>query len=592
MIIMRIRNFKLKQSALLGIIILLTFVGTRIISPTSDVKTVSEPRSSGFWEEDYIVVDNTGAPNWVTTESSNDWCTGSGTELDPYVIENVTVNRQTVGSAIRIINSHGIYFKIQNCTTSVSIDFATAGGIKIEDSDTGEIIGNDCSGGNGTGIVLKGSANMTIQGNYLSNNKYHGIIFNGVSSSNDENIISENTIFNNSASGIYLNANNSYNTIENNLIDGAENQINGILISNQGDFNIISGNIIQNCLSYGIRIGGTGSTDILNSNLIQGNSLIGGARGIVMEADGSDNVFLNNELSDQSLYGIWLQGDNAEPGLISSRIENNDLSNCRSGILVGSYTENSLIKGNLILNSSSTGLNLYTNSENNTVIENTINFNKQGIWIQYSDRTHPIINNTINYNTEYGINGFSCKNQTILDNVIQFNNLSGIYLSYASDNIISGNIIKNTTKTGVTMFESYDNFLLGNIISMNQQYGVLVNESNSNIIVGNLISDNGQVGIIVDSSIDTDIHDNLLGGNPVCIDVTDSMGTIEYNNLCILIELEDPEDPIDDGPLSFTSVLEALTETEGLIIGGSGLGIGAIISAILFGRKRKKNKKK
>ena len=77
------------------------------------------------------------------------------------------------------------------------------------------------------------------------------------------------------------------------------------------------------------------------------------------------------------------------------------------------------------------------------------------------------------------------------------------------------------------------------------------------------------------------IHDNLLGGNPVCIEATNSMDTIMYNNLCI---------PIDDGSLSFTSVLDALTETEGLIIGGTGLGIGAIISAIISGLRKKKKK--
>ncbi len=589
MIIMRNGNFKLKQFAMLGTIILLSFFGTRIISLSSDVKSVSDPRSSGFWEEDYIVVDNAGASNWATTESTYDWCSGSGTELDPYVIQNVTVNRQTLGPAIQILNSHGVYFKILNCTASTSTDNGGYGGISITGSDNGIIIENNLSGGNGTGIVLSNSNNITIRDNFLSNNKYHGILFNGIGGSCDENIISGNTIFNNSGTGIYLNANNSLSTIEDNLIDGAGNQLNGISISNFGDFNIISGNIIQDCTSYGIRIGNTGSADYLNSNRIEGNTLIGGSRGIVMEADGSDNVFLNNELVGQSLYGLYLKGDNSEPGLKSSRVENNDILHGRVGMVMDRYTENTLIKGNLIFNSSSTGLNLYTYSENNTVINNTINLNKQGIWLQYSDRTHPIINNTINYNTEYGINGYLCENQTILDNIIQFNNISGIYLFLASENIISGNIITNTTQTGVQIFQSHDNFLLGNIISMNQQYGVLVNESYSNIIVGNRISDNGLVGLRVDSSNYTDIHDNLLGGNLVCINVTNSEGTIEYDNICILI---DPDDPIDDGPLSFTSVLEALTETEGLVIGGSGLGIGVIISAILFGRKKKKNKKK
>ena len=53
--------------------------------------------------------------NWAYTESNYDWCSGSGTLNNPYIIENVTINGQGSGTGIRILNSEK-YFKIKNCT--------------------------------------------------------------------------------------------------------------------------------------------------------------------------------------------------------------------------------------------------------------------------------------------------------------------------------------------------------------------------------------------------------------------------------------------------------------------------------------------
>ena len=173
--------------------------------------------------------------------------------------------------------------------------------------------------------------------------------------------------------------------------------------------------------------------------------------------------------------------------------------------------------------------------------------------------------------------------QSILDNVIQYNNLSGIYIWYSDYNIIAGNIISESIQDGLTLLQSNENFISGNIITMNQNNGIFINESNTNTIVGNMINDNEAAGILLDSSNITIVHDNLLGGNTVCIETVDCLETIEYNNLCI---------EVDNETLSFSSVLDALTDTEGIIIGGTGLGIGAIISALATAGKKKKPKKK
>jgi len=69
-------------------------------------------KTSDFWVLPYIIHINN---NWSATESTYDWCTGSGSLAVPYVIENVTIDAQNSGSCIYIEHTND-YFIIQNCT--------------------------------------------------------------------------------------------------------------------------------------------------------------------------------------------------------------------------------------------------------------------------------------------------------------------------------------------------------------------------------------------------------------------------------------------------------------------------------------------
>ncbi|MHA1744949.1 MAG: NosD domain-containing protein [Promethearchaeota archaeon] len=562
---------------MLFLFMLLVSKAVGVDSLDSNLIQIDEPHSAGEWTLTSIYVDNGGVKDWVYTESTYDWCTGLGTEGDPYLIENVTVT-PSAGSAILIRNSRGVHFRIKNCTAGTTSSVAGYGGISIDNSDLGELIGNNCSEGDGTGIVFDDCDNMTIQDNLLSNNGFHGLFFDGLSSGScDDNVVTGNTLINNTLLGIYLNFNNSHNTFDDNYFQALAYSQTGISFSNYGDYNIVSNNVFQN-LTVAIDFGYHGSLNVHNFNLVYGNTINEGARAIIFETDGTGNEIYDNSITAQSSWGVYVEGESVA-GINHTVIRDNTISACGTGMVVGRYTGDNLIQGNVINGSSHTGLNLYTYSANNVVKENTINFNKRGIWLQYSNETHPIINNTINYNTEYGIYGSICSDQSILDNVIRYNNLSGIHMWISENNIIAGNIISDSIQDGLSLVDSDENIISGNIITLNLN-GIFINESNANTIVGNMINDNEAVGILLDSSNDTVIHDNLLGGNLVCIEEVDSDGTIEYDNLCIAV---------DDETLDFSSVLDALTETEGIIIGGTGLGIGAIVSALASaGRKKKK----
>jgi parallel beta-helix repeat protein len=61
-----------------------------------------------------FIDDNDPNYNWSKTAAENEWCNGSGTYEDPYVIENLYVDAQGIGGCIYIKNSKK-FFTIKNC---------------------------------------------------------------------------------------------------------------------------------------------------------------------------------------------------------------------------------------------------------------------------------------------------------------------------------------------------------------------------------------------------------------------------------------------------------------------------------------------
>ena len=132
-------------------------------------------KSAGYWELGPIEIDdNIPSKNWLYTATTYDWCSGSGTFLDPYIIENITIDGGYTDACILIKNSHDSYFIIRNCTVYNSGNGVPEGGIVLQDTDNGVLIDNNCSNNN-IGIYLGGDYNI-ISGNNCSYNNVWGII--------------------------------------------------------------------------------------------------------------------------------------------------------------------------------------------------------------------------------------------------------------------------------------------------------------------------------------------------------------------------------------------------------------------------------
>jgi len=205
------------------------------------------PKNSGYWQLSQIRIDDDGnSPgyiSWLTAYYNRTWCTGSGTEIDPYLIENVMINASTFESGI-IIRDSSVHFILRNITVFNSGLNANDAGIKLINVRNGKLLNNNCSFNPSRGIHLFDCTNIIITGNTAKNNNY----------------------------GIDL-RNCNYSRISNNIF--SDNNFMGFYLG-EGNYNNITGNLINNNHQDGITLwkppGGLCHNNLIFKNTISGNT--------------------------------------------------------------------------------------------------------------------------------------------------------------------------------------------------------------------------------------------------------------------------------------------------------------------------------
>ncbi|MBN1803324.1 MAG: right-handed parallel beta-helix repeat-containing protein [Candidatus Lokiarchaeota archaeon] len=269
------------------------------------------------------------------------WCNGSGTESDPYVIENLKINGNNASSCIEIINSNA-HFIVRNCTlynsSSGSYPYYN-GGIKLISVSNGQILNNTCVNNTGQGVALGLSNDNEISNNICINNTMSGIYF---CDDSDFNYISGNEICSNSLYGIFLDYECDDNIIEynniSNLVDQTPQQI-GIYIRYQCIRNYIIYNDVHSMYFTGILL----NYDCNNNTIAVNDACDNHIEGIRLERNCNYNsIFYNNVSNKFSLlqdYGIYVEGCsdntitdnliyfNALVGLILNNSDRNVISN-------------------------------------------------------------------------------------------------------------------------------------------------------------------------------------------------------------------------------------------------------------------------
>ncbi|KKM17879.1 hypothetical protein LCGC14_1671340, partial [marine sediment metagenome] len=200
-------------------------------------------KSAGYWNLEFkIHIDN----NWSETEATYDWCSGSGTWSNPYIIEDLVIDGEGSGSSILIENSNN-YFIIRNSTVYNSGSVGTDAGVNLQSVSNGMLISNNISNNNRYGMYLWNSDNNMVSGNTATNNNRYGMYL----YYSDNNTVSGNNVINSKIYGIYIRDSDNNTIMGNTVIDNKVDKFGKGIYLDGSDNNTVSKNSANN-YEYGI----------------------------------------------------------------------------------------------------------------------------------------------------------------------------------------------------------------------------------------------------------------------------------------------------------------------------------------------------
>ena len=194
----------------------------------------------------------------------------------------------------------------------------------------------------------------------------------------------------------------------------------------------------------------------------------------------SFGIYVHNT-HDVTIKNLTIQG--YRTGIFLHNSHNNDITNnisqnnTASGSINGCGIEaqgsdNNTITDNMVLYNEH-GINLY-NSNHNNLLDNTAHYNAYGLYLKLSD-SNTITGNDVSFNTSRGINLETSSQNQILGNTISDNDVHGIELFGGSTdhNIISNNEIFANVMNGVSInTRPHYTVITNNNIHDNLQHGI------------------------------------------------------------------------------------------------------------------------
>ncbi|MFX1392585.1 MAG: NosD domain-containing protein [Promethearchaeota archaeon] len=315
-----------------------------------DKTKLKTPRISGAFTESFIHIDG----NWSDALGKG-WFSGDGSWGNPYVIENVTIDASNspTGNGIFLNNSKNVYFIIKNCTI-----YNAADGIRLENTNNGTLLKNNCSNNN-IGIRLYNNCvNNTISNNIINDTTGEGIL---LREQCNNNTIELNTVCGTYDFMIRIRNNCDNNTILGNTIISIQNAIlvqdysdnNYILENKITGCNIYIYNCTNNCISRNIINGGTGIGIVRNCNFTFASENIiknSPGSGIRIEVSSNNNTIFNNSIVESGTEGIILGSNCNNNSIIMNYVYLSDQLSFHNFELEIQGTDNIIKKNVLVCN--------------------------------------------------------------------------------------------------------------------------------------------------------------------------------------------------------------------------------------------------
>ena len=301
------KKLKEKKYAFLGFTFIVIVNMTYTLCFLTPYKDFSEnnvsdkPNTSNYFELTPFRIPNDYT--WAQA-AMQPWCSGAGTENNPYIISNVKIDAHNQIAYCLSIESSSVFFQIKN-----SIFYnSESGGIKLRNVQNGEILNNTCYD-NHYGIIVDNSNNILMENNYVKGNYYgigiydtfysdllHSTILNSYDAidlyHSDNNVISDCVITNNTSHGLHI-----YDSFNNKLTFNSfsYNKIRGIMLSHS------------------------------DSNTFDQNTFISNDNQAIQFLDSSYNLFTKNIIRDHST-AILVTSQSNENSILNNRMINN--KNC------------------------------------------------------------------------------------------------------------------------------------------------------------------------------------------------------------------------------------------------------------------------
>ena len=454
------------------------------------------------------------------TDFTSQGFSGSGTEIDPYVLDGVLIIGNGSIPCIDISSTTSYFIISDNYILNGSY------GIKLNNVFNGYISNNIVTNSTLDGVYVYNSNDNVITDNRIINNFGESMQIN----LSENNTISYNEIAN-CTTGLFLTSNSVNNTIIYNTISNLS--LYGIYVTSS-QFNNISSNEITSTY-YGIFLAYLGSNNTLFANIISQ-----GRNGGLVIGKSPDNIIQNNSFFN---CGITFVGDYSQISFMTQKSVTGNLVNGLPIVFL-QHTDNYIILGevgqiilincsyveisNKHIHNSTNGIILY-HSNNNTITMNAISDNSYaGLRLIYSS-DNTLMSNDFK-NNEIGVLVYYSPNNKI--NMNAFSNCGLVFSSSSGvSETVQDEVNDNTIDSLPLVFLQNQN---GIIVSSNVGQVLLVNSSNvqivdqtfsdvynpvqilysSNTSVRNSIFLNSRnVAIIVQNSSNIVVQSNMIKGN-------------------------------------------------------------------------------
>ncbi len=426
---------------------------------------------------------------------------GSGTQGNPWIIENYDINGTGYGYCIYVGNTTE-YFVVRNCylheASGVgSIPYFPDVALILYNVTNGTIINTNTSESQ-YGIALDYSSNNNITNCDITSNKGSGIYL-GFSSFN--NISYSNTI-SNGDTGIALDS-ASNNTIFNNTAN--YNSWNGMRLESSSNDNVIFNNTVSSSMLFqGLYMSASDNNNIYDNKFLNNNN-----NGFYLTGSDNNTIVNNNCSSNTNFNGISIVGS-----CDNNKIGNNTCNdNANSGIYVFDSNNNTIENNNCSDNINFDGISIVTSCDDTIIANNTCVNNRIGIGVWSSNR-NVLRNNTCRENDNNGIYLSTSHNNTIENNNCPHSiNFHGISIDSSDDNTIANNSCINNSVHGIGSWSSDRNIITNNTCKENGNHGIFFWNSKNNSILSSTTINNTFSGIVISSSDNNTLTKNNASNN-------------------------------------------------------------------------------